>query len=404
MKKYNISSVSLKSSIIQLLITLNCIFLSGCITKYNATGIDETTDILVVEGVITDDESTITLTRSVNINEEGYWDPVSVANANVYVECEDGTQTLPALYNPPDYSTSERDTGVGKYIVKNGQLNVEHKYRLKIEVDNYEYVSDYSYPIKTPEIDSVFWRKRAEGEPVMIYISTRVPDDDILYFRWSYKEDWEINTKIDRETDMSPAVALPHRCWDKYSSRDIFLGSSENSVSDEIAEIITEISPWERRLSVLYRIVVKQNAISKRAYDYFVNIKKNSENIGSIFAPTPAELRGNIICITDPSKPAIGYIDVSSTTQKTQFISRRDNIYEEPSYFDCEIYTEDFVKLMEGIETIIPPWYEKHPPGIMPPTYVYKRCVDCRFPDSGRFPGTYTEPTTQKPDDWPTSY
>ena len=386
---------------------LNYLILSGCTTKYYAKGIDEATDILVVEGVITDDESTITLTRSVNINEQGYWDPVSVANANVYVECDDGTQTQPALYDPPNYSTAERYDRVGRYIVKTGRLNPERKYRLKIEVDNYEYVSDYSYPIKTPEIDSVFWRKRAKGEPVMIYITTHVPDDDVLYFRWSYKEDWEINSEIDRETNVSPVFALPHRCWDKYISRDIFLGSSENVISDEIAEIITEIPPSNRRLSVLYRIVVKQNAISKRAYDYFVNIKKNSENIGSIFAPTPAELRGNIVCITDPGRPAIGYIDVSSTTQKTKFISRRDNFHETPSYIDCNIYSKDFLIetdgiIVEGGERALPPWYEQHPPGSN--TYVHVRCVDCRWPEPGRFPGTYTEPTTQKPDDWPTSY
>jgi len=89
MKKYIIPPVTLKNSIIQLFIIFNC--LCGCVTNYTATNIDEVTDILVVEGVITDDESVITLSRSVNMTDVEYDYPVYVDNANVYVECDDGT-------------------------------------------------------------------------------------------------------------------------------------------------------------------------------------------------------------------------------------------------------------------------------------------------------------------------
>ena len=80
---------SFKYSIIQLFVILNCF--CGCIDEYKAKGIKEATDILVVEGVITDYESIITLSRSANISEE-HTSLNYVDNAQVYVECDDGTQ------------------------------------------------------------------------------------------------------------------------------------------------------------------------------------------------------------------------------------------------------------------------------------------------------------------------
>ena len=365
MKKLISSSIVRLYSIIQLLpsantawfVILNCLILSGCLTDYETTSIEEMTDILVVEGIITDDESTITLSRSMNLTEREYWFPIYVDNANVYVECDDGTQWQSEPYNLN-----------GLYTIKTGQLNLDSRYRLKIEIDNYEYVSDFSYPIKTPEIDSVFWMKRGQGQPVMIHVATHSPDHEVLYYRWSYKEDWEINS------DYNLSAYYPYYCWNSANSMDILLGSSKITVFGQLIEKIIEIPPSSKRLSGLYRITLKQNAISKQAYDYFANIKNNTENMGSIFAPVPSELEGNIACITDPGRPVIGYIVISSTTQKIRYISKSDNVYErapqcEPTLIFGEI-PSGYVNVGNG--------------------YVFVNCVDC----------TYWG-TTQKPDDWP---
>ena len=382
-----------------------CFILCGCITEYEATGIDEVADILVVEGVITDDETIITLSRSSNLTDD-YQSSISyISNARISVECDDGTQ----MYGDP-HSEGDGYYVIWRYTIKTGQLNLDCKYRLKIEIEEidygsddcypnffgeitcpaktYEYCSDYSYPIKTPEIDSIFWIKRGRGQPVMIHVATHSPDRQVLYYRWSYKEDWEINSDVVLEE-------YPYYCWNQSSNRDLLLGSAEKTVFGKVTEMLAEIPPSNRKLSVLYRINVRQNAISKRAYDYFANIKKNSQQSGSIFAPIPSELRGNIVCTTDPDRPVIGYVDVSTTTQKTRYISRRDNLYE-PSRLDycdavsieylIEIYGED-----EWID-LIPGYFVPLPPE-MKEGYVHVECVDCTYYG-----------TTQKPDDWPDNY
>ena len=354
--------------------------LCGCITKYEAKGIDETADILVVEGIITDEESTITLSRSIGLT-EGNAGNYFVNNARVYVECDDETR-----WQAEPYIFDEWAPQNGRYTIKTGQLNMERTYRLKIEIDELpaqtsECCSDYSCPIQTPEIDSVFWMKRGQGQPVMIHVATHSPDNDVLYYRWSYQEDWEINSEIMVDN-------YPYYCWNVSKSKDILVGSAEKTVFGRITDKLTEISPRDRRFSVLYQIDVKQNAISKRAYDYFANIKKNAQQTGSIFAPTPSELRGNIICTTDPDKPVIGYMDVSTTSQKRRYIWPRE-VYERPSS-NCPFYTSEELYDTYGDDIAANPesfwenWVD------VLGSYVSITCVDCTW-----------HGTTQKPDDWP---
>ena len=368
-----------KGLTIQLLVILNCL---GCVTDYEHPDIDGITDILVVEGIITDNESTITLSKSVNINDGEYYAPVYINNANVYVECDDGMLFHAEI---TDWGWGEQN---GRYIIKTGKLNLERKYSLKIEFDNHKYASDFSYPIETPKIDSVFWTKRTKGQPVKIHVATHSQNNDVMYYRWSYKEDWEFATEV--QTWQYPSL-----CWNSANSNDIVLGSSENTIFGQITNIITEIDPSDIKMSRLYRISVTQNAISKRAHDYFYNIKKNTENMGSIFAPTPSELRGNVVCTTDPTRPVIGYIDFSTTSQKSRYVSG-ENVYEEPLAGDTCIeigahstiwFAPDRTPLFDITQFVVYRVQEKTGEIL---SYIRTICVDCT-----------SIGTTQKPDDWP---
>ena len=401
---------------------LLCLVLCGCVTDFEPKGIDEVSSILVVEGIITDDETTITLSRSLNLLTDDFSSSTNVNNAKVHVQCDDGTQF------PADPWVSG-----GKYTIKTGQLDLKRKYRLKIEIEEidsdvpgvrsgslpfptktYEYHSVFSYPIKTPEIDSVFWQKRGKGQPVTIHVATHSSHSEIMYYRWSYREDWEYYSEFSYyDQDKCPQCnaepvkigeicrrcgntkkEFPYYCWDKSKSMSLLLGSAEKTVFGKITDKIIEYSPTSQRLSYLYRIDVTQNAISKRAYDYFINIRRNSENTGSLFAPVPSELRGNIVCETDPDRPVIGYIDISTTTQKRKYISGL-NIYERP-FSECKVLSyQDYIEKVGDLilplpaEYIIYNWFP-----MAPPEFIKLHCVDC----------TVYGGTTDKPDDWPNNH
>ena len=279
-------------------------FLFGCINQHDIRGVAEVDGILVVEGHITDYESVITLSRSRRLSNDD-WTMDYIFYANVFVEREDGTlfpAERPITVWPP----------LPRFVVNNGKLDANSRYRLRIEMGNVQYFSEFSYPIITPEIDSVFWRQGRDSS-VSIHVATHSPDRQVMFYRWSFREDWEINSAVYHPD-------FPFRCWTFAYSREAVFGSAERTIFGRVIEVIHEIPMWDRRLSVLYRIEVTQNAISKQAHYYFENLQRNTEITGSIFSPTPSTLRGNIYNATDPSRHVIGFIDVSTTTRKRLYI------------------------------------------------------------------------------------
>ena len=81
------------------------------------------------------------------------------------------------------------------------------------------------------------------------------------------------------------------------------------------------IEPASEKLSVLYSINVKQYALSHEAYLFFEKVKKNTEQVGSVFDPQPSELQGNIHCITIPDEMVVGYVDILEEKTQRIFIS-----------------------------------------------------------------------------------
>ena len=369
-----------------------CLILCGCITEFELKGINEIEGILVVEGIITDDESVITLSRSKGLSyEDDLRDlsPYHVTDAKVYIECDDGKQ----------WDVTSQNSG--KYTIANGKLNPERQYRIKIESDEQVYASDFAYPLVPPEIDSVFWTKKESGQPVNIHVSTHAPDSTARYYRWSYIDVWvfrsnikynsdicgRCNIYVSHATNFCPIcgirVRYPHYCWSSTSNTELLIGSTEKTGFGNVTEIIAEINPMDRKLSLLYRIEVMQYAISKRAFDYYTNIKKNAQQTGSLFAHIPAEIKGNISCITDPRRPVIGYMDVSTAVASKK-------LYLKPDVYEFSILQR---------ECFPPVLYYPIPPEyiIVPGAGVfYPECVDCEL-DGGN-------PIFYLPDDWPYHY
>lgn len=61
-----------------------------------------------------------------------------------------------------------------------------------ISLDGLEYESDYLGPEITPPIDSLSLLKKGPGEEVRLCVSTHNAPDRSSYFRWMYKENWEV--------------------------------------------------------------------------------------------------------------------------------------------------------------------------------------------------------------------
>jgi Domain of unknown function (DUF4249) len=66
-------------------------------------------------------------------------------------------------------------------------------------------------------------------------------------------------------------------------------------------------------------VVVRQAAISQQAQQYYEALTSQAINDGSPFGIAPANLRGNVVNTTQPTKPALGYFIVAGVSE----VSRR---------------------------------------------------------------------------------
>lgn len=279
---------------------------------------------LVVEGVINITDSTIIrLSRTVKVDTSINSKPEFGANVTVVDEAGNTYQLT--------------ETGNGYYKTPPLNLSSSNKYAIRIiTTENKAYQSDY-VPVKNaPPIDSVYYKVVNTSNPgVQVYADTHDPANSTKYYRWNFVETWLIHSFFDSfemVTNGPPLAIVPrppdqqiYQCWQSALSQNVLINTSASLSKDIIANNkITFIPSTSERISNRYSILVRQYAITKDAYDYWALLKKNTEQVGSIFDAQPSTTTGNIHCITVPTEPVIGYIGAGSSTTKRIFIDNRD--------------------------------------------------------------------------------
>jgi len=304
------------------LVFLFILGLTCCKKPYNPPAATASGQYLVVEGAINSgsDSSFIKLSRTVNISSKVTAN--SELNARITIE---GDQNI-------SYPLTE--IGNGNYACSGLNLDTTHLYRLHIKTaGNKEYLSDYVKVLDSPPIDSISYDTQGtpQGAGLNIYANTHDQTNRIRYYRWEYKETWAFHSGFESFYKSNGDTVL-HRdetnddiytCWRGDTSSTIVLGSSAKlSQSVIVKNPILSITSSAEKLSVEYSMLVKQYALSADAYKFYANLKKNTENLGSIFDAQPSEISGNIHCVTTPSEPVIGFLCIGKTSSQRIFIRK----------------------------------------------------------------------------------
>ena len=364
-----------------------CILMGACVSEYEPNYENQLEGLLVVDGTITSGETIIKLSRSIAMSEK-FSGKEYVNNAKLSVENDKGIVIS---------NSQLRDSG--EYVINVGELDVSSKYRLNIMIADDIYQSEYLSPLITPEIDSISWQKKGEGEPLYICVTSHDPLDQSPYYRWTYKEDWEFHARYKANAAYIPGKGIVmfdfktsnnlYYCWGSDSSKIILLGSTEKLTENLIYQHkLIEIEPDHDKLSYLYHIDVYQALVSKDAYKYLSNLQKNISQTGSLFAPLPAEYKGNVKCVTSPEQPVIGYVDVATITHKSIYLPTSDELYEQQASSCSVIPASTFKNFSEAYASGF---------NILSLNVAYSeyRCVECT--NSGRG-------TKDRPSWWPTDH
>jgi hypothetical protein len=300
-------------------ILLLIIIVMSCKKQINSPAIIAPNNYLVVNGNIApNDTTTISLSRTVNIS--GKANLKQELNAIVSIEgSQSGSYPLTSKNN-------------GNYVSAPLNLSSAQNYRIKITTgDGKQYESDF-VPVKnSPPIDSVNYVVRSNG--LQINVNTHDPANNTHYYRWDYTETYIIHSEYNSNfivvnhdtTAIRSADQEIYQCWASDTSSTIVLGSSAKLSKDLISsQPVILIPNNSEKIYTRYSILVKQYALTADAYNYFVLLKKNTEQIGGIFSAQPSELTGNIHCVSNAAEPVIGYVTTGYISTQRIFIDNKD--------------------------------------------------------------------------------
>jgi hypothetical protein len=324
---------------------------AGCKKPYDPPYIASPGSYLVVEGGINagSDSTVIKLSRTVSLSSNLTSNPV--LGANVSVESDQNVV----------YPLTE--TGNGNYSSAGLNLDNSHQYRLSIKTANDQYLSDLVPVLNSPPIDSVNYAITGSG--INIYSSTRDPTNTVKYYRWDYQETWIIHSFYSSgfvsngdTVGVRPPSQQVYQCWASDNSSNIIIGSTARLSQDIVyRNPITSIVSSSEKLGTEYSIQVRQYALTADAYNFYVNLQKNTEQLGSIFDAQPSQINGNIHSVTNPAEPVIGFISAGGTSASRIFIKNQQL----PNWVTVSPYTLDTCPLDTEYFVYYPP-----PGGIFP--------------------------------------
>ena len=347
---------------------------------------------LVVEGTINTgaDSTFVSISRTVQLSSKNTSLPER--NALVTVEGE----------NNASFTLTEISDG--HYAAGPFSLDPTKKCRLHIKSnDGRDYLSDFVEIKNTPEIDSIPYH--IQGDGLQFFVNAHDKANTTRYYRWEFEETYKYVSFV-RSTAILDNNGFPryrtlldpniYECYNTLASHQVLLGSSAKLGEDIISQQpINFVSAQSGKISLGYSFLLRQYALTQAAFDYWQILKKNTEQLGSIFDAQPSSLTGNIHCKTNPAEPVIGYVSASSIKMKRIFIDHFDISLFTPSYVppppsdDCghfgaipiepmDTYAARLYHALGSGDSVLSSPIA--PPGGPITGYSYgpKECVDCR--------------------------
>jgi len=307
---------------------------SSCTDPFTPEVTSSPPSFLVVDGFLNSQGvTTVRLSRTFAVAAKTA--PPAETRATVYIEDEAGTKLL----------LSETTGGVYRSAAL--ALSPTRQYRLHLRTaTGQEYASAY-VPVKTtPPVDAVNWRPTSDG--LRISVDAHDATGATQYYRWETDETWEIRSPYSPTVEYvnramrDLLVPFPRPCYGNTHSTAVQLYKTTSLGQDVVSDFqVRQLPRPTPLLFSRYSILVQQHALTKEEYAYWELLRKNTESIGSLFDAQPAQLTGNVQCLSNPAEPVLGFVGAHSLTEKRIFIARNQLPPDWP--------------LADGYESCVPP-------------------------------------------------
>lgn len=355
-----------------------------CVKPFNPPALEQQRDFLVVEGVAIPggDSTVILLSRTQDLTDTVVSRPER--NASVRIEATNGV----------GYQLQETGPGIYTGLLT---LNPSIAWRLRVRTNSgQEILSTYEEVIETPPIDSLHWRQ--DGD-VTVFVDTRDPLNRTRYYRWEFRETWEYRAFYDSQIGYDNGLLFyldssqkTYQCWDSAGSTSVILGTSEKLGNDVIRDQEVTVVPRSSvKISAIYAIDVFQYGLTRDAFTFWDEIRKNGSETGGLFDPQPSQLPGNLVNTANPSEPVIGYFSIA-TRQRARLYIRNNQLTNWPPK-DLSVFCTPIITTSDSAI------YYLFKPDLLPAYFISggglaianAGCVDCRLQGG----------TNRKPANWP---
>jgi len=366
------------------------VMFTSCIRDYDPDILAKDETKYVVSGVVANGDSiqTVNVSTSSSINAPKYY-PVIGCDVKLI---DDQGDVFPL-----------EDGGNGKYSGKVDSAFLQPGSMFKVEVttstgDKIE--SDFDQITAGPALDTVYYeRQDLQGNQlsalrmgIQFYTNLNGAASDSKYYRWEAIETWEYHAMYPLEWyydgsihHVYPPDYSNNVCWITKRVPDIFLLSTENLSENRYERYpLHFVDNRTSRLAYGYSLLVKQYSLSNVAYEYFEQVRINTNPTGGLYDKQPLVVKGNLHNLNHPENVVLGYFSASSVSSKRIFVK------------DVEDLTLDFfndcstLELRAGLKQIPRDQYPGYLEGDQMGYKNYlldKTCVNCTL--SG---GTKTKP------------
>jgi hypothetical protein len=376
----------MKRPFLYLLLLSSWLALASCVDRYTPDVPPAAQTNLVVDGYINPQgRSVIKLGRTFSVNTKNTGP--AETRAQVVIQDDAGRR----------YSLAE--SSAGTYTSATLALDPARQYQLRLTTaQGREYVSDMLPVVLAPPIDSLTWQLTSQ-QGVQVYLSTHADAKAARYYRWEFDETWKFVSAFESDIEYVPARNFVrtrgqsiYQCWRTESSTAIVQANTAQLSQNALAAypLLTVLPGVQLRFG--YSVLVRQYAETQNEYEYWEQLRKNTENLGTVNDPLPSRVTGNVHALADASEPVLGYVGVHSVTEKRLFIDaatqlptpKPGSVFFDPAYASC-IQTES-VYFPSGLQQlkaslIVPvhPIINLNTGDTIGATVSSPACVDCRL-------------------------
>jgi len=368
------------------MLTFLCFLFTGCVERYYPEEGSLKKGTLVINAHLTDKpgRQVIEISRSVDLINP-LFDPVYGSLARVIRE--DGELKEFSEFRP-GYYEAELDEQF---------LHTGASYMLQVQTPDgnvYESVFDKLRPV--PAIDSLYYQVETASfasesdsiSGIRFYLDFTYDDEAYEYIRWDLTETYEFHNPdmeayildVDFQLKELPDTSNYRICYitnELSTIHSMSLGYLEFGTYIKKPFTFVPNDQLEQKLHHKYSLLVKQYSLGEEAFHYWNELKKTSQEQGTLFDRQPALLESNIHNVNDESETVLGFFSMAGVVEKRAFAEKPPGL----DLNDYEWYCFPVPKGPTGpiSRDQLPLYYARAwRDGESSFSQVNKHCVDCR--------------------------